>query len=139
MSLCLICQTNELEQQQQEEAQISSVSGVSLALAHSWLELKCYACVCVCVCEAIKAFIQVRVGLDKRPHSNAHQMITQLSGDHSAHPFGNILAQIPHWQHILVHAIYDSRRTQEMSCLPTGDTFHILQHVAELRIHFTIE
>lgn len=77
-----------MEQKEEKEAQISSVSGVSLALAHSWLELKCYVCVCVGGGggghkEAIKAFIQVRVGLDKRPHSNAHQMITQLSGDHS--------------------------------------------------------
>lgn len=80
-------------------------------------------CVRVCVCvgggkEGIKAFIQVRVGLDKRPHSNAHQMITQLSGDHSAHPFGNILAQIPHWQHIHACDLWQPAHTGNV--LPTN-------------------
>lgn len=148
MSLCLICQANELgswsswrsTSSSRPESRVCQVSH----WPHCWRELICYTRVCG---KAIKAFVLirvlVRVGLDKQPHSNAHQMITQLSGycillaiswRKSSAQTGGIHMRFmtartePH-THTHTH-------TQEMSCLPTGDTFHILQHVAQAAYSF---
>lgn len=68
------------------------------------------ACVRVCVCMGRgKGARRVRVGrLDRRPHSNAHQMITQLSGCCILLAISWRKSQPPHPLPAYTHAIYDS-------------------------------
>lgn len=80
-----------------------------------WRQLICSmpARVCVCVCVwgggRGKGARRVRVGrLDRRPHSNAHQMITQLSGCCILLAISWRKSQPPHPLPAYTYAIYDS-------------------------------
>lgn len=137
VSLCLICQANAFIQLLALKCQVSH-------WALNWN-------VWPCLCHKYRWIWVARVGWhsrllskpnDMRLHSNAHQIIIQMSGQRGDGGGGGSASfwQYPaaNSQQLVIHAIYDScvygnGLVQEMSCLLTGDMFHILKHVADCR------